>query len=203
MGDWAAARRRWVAGRSPPRAVGSRGWAREARPSIRLGKAAKVRCCEGQSVAGCAATGGRPTRWHSYLMTDAATTRLSRPPIVGPRRLARTMQALRPDRPHSGLRSRLVAVASDATTRRARPGAARCVRARRHGGTRAGINALRRRRAARRLARGSGFLAAGRRRRRRASTATRPGGRRAAAGRSTTGLPWRPRRRSIRSRTAG
>jgi hypothetical protein len=50
-------------------------WRAERDRPLGLGKPRKMPRCEGQSVAAAPRQGGCPTRWHSFLMTDAATTR--------------------------------------------------------------------------------------------------------------------------------
>lgn len=196
-GEWG---RRAVAGRSPPMAVGSRGVARGARPSIRLGKAAEGATLRGAERRGCAAT-GRVSDTLAFVPHDR---RGYHPPCRGLLPSARdALPAL--CRPR-GLIDRGADHGRGYSPWRSTPPLAVRVPVRpcrRHGGTREGFNSLRRRRAGRPPAAASGFRAAGRRRRRRASRATRPGGRRAAAGRSTRGLPWRRPRRSVRSRTSG
>lgn len=79
--------RRAIAERSPPEATRNEHEAIGDRPATRLGTAENPRHDEGQSVSAYAATGGLPTRWHSYLVTYAAPARLSRPATAGPRRL--------------------------------------------------------------------------------------------------------------------
>jgi hypothetical protein len=121
-----------IAERSPPQAVGGRGQARGTRPTTRLRKAAKARPYQGQSVAGIAATGGLSTRWHSYLMTDAASAPLSRPTIVGLRRLPAPRRPLGLIDRGSGRHPRLIAVARRFIYSATRLPPSRCVRA---GGT--------------------------------------------------------------------
>lgn len=67
------------------------------RPTIRLRTAEKCHTQRGTTSQASAATGRLSTRWHSYLVTDAASPCLSQPP-TRPATCARTMHARRRER---------------------------------------------------------------------------------------------------------